>query len=304
MSTATVFDRRLERVTAGEGLSADEVRELASSPDILMLGMLADAARRRRHDDRATFLRVTICPWDGLPADPIPPAAREVRLSGAPSSAGAAVEAVARAREAAGDRPVAAFSLPDVAALAGSASERRALLDRLRAAGLEALAEVPLDAVDDLAGVTSELAAAGLAPVRLTVVGATGPDVLERLIEAGALRVPAGTIGSVDPLPRTRGVYRPTTGYDDVKVVALARLATPEIPTVQVDWRRYGPKLAQVALTFGADDLDGVSPSDEAPEGQRRAALSEIRRNIEAAGLVPVERDGRFTQDASRGRNP
>ena len=87
---------------------------------------------------------------------------------------------------------------------------------------------------------------------------------------------------------------RPTTGYEDVKAVAIARLAAPNIPTVQVDWLRYGPKLAQVALTFGADDLDAVSASDEAPDGRRRAALEEVRRNIEAAGFSPAERDGRF----------
>jgi aminodeoxyfutalosine synthase len=61
-----------------------------------------------------------------------------------------------------------------------------------------------------------------------------------------------------------------------------------------VDWRRYGPKLAQVALTFGADDIDGISPSDDAPEGRRRAARVEIERNIQVAGFSPVERDGRF----------
>ena len=88
--------------------------------------------------------------------------------------------------------------------------------------------------------------------------------------------------------------FRPTTGYDDVKTVAIARLAAPNIPTIQVDWLRYGPKLAQVALTFGADDLDGVTPSDDAPEGRRRAPLEEVRRNIEAAGFMPAERDGRF----------
>jgi 2-iminoacetate synthase ThiH len=76
--------------------------------------------------------------------------------------------------------------------------------------------------------------------------------------------------------------------------MAMARLAAPNIPTVQVDWLRYGPKLAQVALTFGADDIDNVSASDEAPDGRRRAPLEEVRRNIEAAGLDPAERDGRF----------
>jgi len=77
-------------------------------------------------------------------------------------------------------------------------------------------------------------------------------------------------------------------------MVAVARLAAPEIPHVQIDWQRYGPKLAQVALTFGADDVDGVSAADDAPEGRRRAPLEEIRRNIQAAGFEPVERDGHF----------
>jgi 2-iminoacetate synthase ThiH len=61
-----------------------------------------------------------------------------------------------------------------------------------------------------------------------------------------------------------------------------------------VDWSRYGPKLAQVALTVGADDVDAVSPEDETTEGRRRAPLEEIRRNIRAAGQEPVERTGRF----------
>jgi len=79
-----------------------------------------------------------------------------------------------------------------------------------------------------------------------------------------------------------------------VRRIALARLFITNIPSIQVDWSLYGPKLAQVALTVGADDLDSVSPIDEVPEGRRRAPLEEIRRNIAAAALEPVERDGRF----------
>ena len=66
------------------------------------------------------------------------------------------------------------------------------------------------------------------------------------------------------------------------------------MPSIQVDWTLYGPKLAQVALTVGADDVDAVSPFDETTQGRRRAPLEEIVRNIKAAGLQPVERDGRF----------
>jgi aminodeoxyfutalosine synthase len=86
----------------------------------------------------------------------------------------------------------------------------------------------------------------------------------------------------------------PTTGFDDVKRVALARLFLEDVPSIQVDWSLYGPKLAQVALTVGANDVDAVSPLDDSAEGRRRAPLEEIRRNIRAAGLDPVERDGRF----------
>jgi aminodeoxyfutalosine synthase len=113
-------------------------------------------------------------------------------------------------------------------------------------------------------------------------------------IRAAELQDQFGCIRVINPLPVTLDALRPTTGYDDVKAVAMARLAAQNIPTVQVDWLRYGPKLAQVALTCGADDLDNVTASDDAPDGRRRAPVEEVRRNIEAAGCEPVERDGRF----------
>ena len=76
--------------------------------------------------------------------------------------------------------------------------------------------------------------------------------------------------------------------------MALARLLVANIPSIQVDWQLYGPKLAQVALTVGADDVDAVSAEDDQSEGRRRAPLEEIRRNIKAASQEPVERNGRF----------
>ena len=76
--------------------------------------------------------------------------------------------------------------------------------------------------------------------------------------------------------------------------MALTRLLLPSVPSVQVDWTLYGPKLAQVALTMGADDLDAVTAEDDAPDGRRRAPLEEVLRNIRAAGLTPCERDGAY----------
>jgi aminodeoxyfutalosine synthase len=79
-----------------------------------------------------------------------------------------------------------------------------------------------------------------------------------------------------------------------VKRVALARIIVDNVPSIQVDWTLYGPKLAQIALTVGADDIDAVSPDEAGIEGRRRAPLEEIRRNIRAAGQEPIERNGRF----------
>ena len=291
--TTSVFDAHLERVAAGERLSPDEIRELARTPDILPLGMLADALRKRLHGSRVTFLRVAVCAFDQSIADAAPPAARELRLTGSPQTLDAAVGAVQAARSVAGLRTLSAFAWAD--AERWRDAEGQGVLKKLHDAGLDAIAELPLDKIGDPRTALKALAARGFTQVRLAVANSPAAERIELLLRAAELQEEFGCIQSLDPLPSKLAAYRPTTGYDDVKMVAIARLAAPNIPTIQVDWQRYGPKLAQVALTFGADDIYGVSPSDEAPEGRRRAPLEEIRRNIEAAGFEPVERDGRFT---------
>jgi aminodeoxyfutalosine synthase len=104
----------------------------------------------------------------------------------------------------------------------------------------------------------------------------------------------AGGFRALAPLPRQLSSASPTTGYDDVKAVALARLLLPDVPSIQVDWPLYGPKLAQVGLIVGADDIDGVLALDGGALGARRSALEEVRGNIRAAGLSAAERNGRF----------
>jgi len=295
MTISSTFDRQLERVTAGECLAASEIAELAAVPDILPLGMLADAARRRAVGTRVTYLRVAFCTLDHPDAPTIPAAAQEVRIVGTPTTLDVATTAVERAKAAAGDRTVSGFSWGDVdraAAVAGVPVARA--LDVLRGAGLEALVDLPLDALPDVADVVARLMEAGFRQIRFTIEKAPAAERGAFIVLASALQEQYGSIQAIDPLPTMLEASRPTTGYDDVKAVAIARLAAPNIPTIQVDWLRYGPKLAQVALTFGADDLDSVSADDDASEGRRRAPLAEVRRNIEAAGLAPVERDGRF----------
>jgi aminodeoxyfutalosine synthase len=284
----------MERVSRGEHLTSDEIRELARTPDVLPLGMMADTLRRLRHDGRATFLRVASCAFDQPFTDHVLPAAREIRITGAPDTLDIAVTAVETARGVAGDRAVTAFTWDDVERLADGTTVAQ-VLRKLRAAGLDAIAELPIDATPDPGAALRQLVDAGFERLRLSVARLPAAERTELLLKAGELQRELGAVQTLDPLPTALNTFRPTTGYEDVKMVAVARLAAPEIPSIQVDWRRYGPKLAQVALTFGADDVYGISASDEAPEGRRRAPLEEIRRNIQAAGFEPVERDGRFT---------
>jgi aminodeoxyfutalosine synthase len=292
MNISTSRDMLMERVSAGQRLSSDDIRQLATTPDILSLGMLADVVRRRLHQTKTTFLRVAECAFDAPVIDAAHLQAQEIRVTGSPAHLADALRAVETIKSK-GTRTVSALTWSDVERLAGG--DIGGVLKQLRSAGLDSLSVLPLDGQTDIATIIDQLASAGFSQIRVTVDRAPTETRINLLLRAGELQDRYRCIQTINPLPMTLATFRPTTGYDDVKMVAIARLAAPNIPTVQVDWRRYGPKLAQVALTFGADDIDGVSASDEAPEGRRRAPLEEIRRNIEAAGFEAVERTGRYT---------
>jgi aminodeoxyfutalosine synthase len=276
---------------------------LAASPDIISLGMLADEVRRARHGARTTFVRVADVSINGSEAPAWPSAAGELRLTGKAESLIGAVTRVRQVAATAHEVALSGFSLADLEELAGREGiTLRSVLEQLRAAGLELVAEAPIDRLRDARRAIEEVNIAGLALARLTVQqwpaapgGKPGIDAIQELFKrVNALQKDVAVIRSFAPLPRNVNPAAPTTGYDDIKRVALARLFVDAVPSIQVDWSLYGPKLAQVALTVGADDLDAVSAADDLSHGVRRSPLEEVRRNIRAAGLEPVERGGRF----------
>jgi aminodeoxyfutalosine synthase len=276
-------------------VSEQELTSLAATHDIISLGMLADDLRRQRHEKNTTFVRVADVPVEPGGPISIPPGAGEVRIVGAPASRAAALDRVRHVLDEAHGQVVSAFSLADLEALA--ATERvtlRSLLEELHAAGLELVAEAPFDRLHDARRSVEEVNISGLALARLTIHQTPSSDRLPLLKAVADLQRAVAVVRAFAPLPRRTNPAAPTTGYDDVKQVALARVVVDNIPSIQVDWSLYGPKLAQVALTVGADDVDAVSPEEETTEGRRRAPLEEIRRNIRAAGQDPVERNGRF----------
>jgi aminodeoxyfutalosine synthase len=282
-----------DKLAAGEPLARSDADALAATPDIVALGMLADGVRRARHGRRTTFVRVAhVALADAATGSTTwPAAAGELRLDGAFEDIYEAVSALSHLSAA--GVTVTAFSLEGIVERAGGdLALVTEWLARLKDAGLSALASAAIDRLPAPTDAAAAVSRSGLAVRAWTVAGADRGDLLAPLRAVQALAGTGHAVRVFAPIPRQQAP-EPTTGYADVKSVALARVLL-DVPHVQVDWALHGPKLAQVALTFGADDVDDVSAMEESVEGRRRAPLEEIRRNILAAGLEPVERDGRF----------
>ncbi len=277
-----------DRARAAETLTAAELDELASA-DLLSLGMLADEVRRTRVGETVTYVRVL--EWASAGGGkPFLSASKagEIRITALPESLDLTVAAIASARAQAGKVWLTAFSLADIIERAWAPLSD--VLGKLRAAGLDAIVEAPIDRIANLEDALQACHDAAIAVGCLSLQQPAGDARTALMIQLQSIVARFPGLQTVAPLPREQSVAVPTTGYDDVKAVAMARLALPAVRNIQVDWAQYGPKLAQVALTFGANDLDRVSPIDDDTLGRRRMAVEDVKRNIVAAGFTPVER--------------
>lgn len=269
------------RLEQGEDLSRGDAERLLETRDLIAVGVIADEMRRRLRGDRATFLRVLDVPAEG-PVPPIAADTGEVRITGVPPDSDRMLARIRQVAARSGGVPVSAGALHEI-----SGNYAR----RMKEAGATLVAEAAVDRLVDASSL-ADVRAAGLEIARWVVqsyVPLAPLDLLEHVRSLGALR-------SFAPLPRVIDPAAPTTGYDDVKLVAVSRLFLRGVESISVDWALYGPKLAQVALTFGADDLDGVPAEAGSPNllGPRRTTLEDVRRNIKAAALTPVARNARF----------
>ncbi len=216
-----------------------------------------------------------------------------MRIFSTPATLDAAIALVEQARDIAGGAPLSAFCLFELGKLPEGLP---VVLPALKKAGLDAVTQAPIDRLTDPERALESLADAGLPLARMTVNDTPAREWISVCREVAGLQTRLRTIRAFAPLARTIDAAQPTTGYEDVKRIALARLVVDNVDTIQVDWALYGPKLAQVALTFGADDIDSVTAVDDDSQGRRRSPVEEIRRSIHAAGFEPVERDGRFVR--------
>lgn len=94
---------------------------------------------------------------------------------------------------------------------------------------------------------------------------------------------------ALDHLPKT-------SGLTDIRQIAVSRLVLDNFDHIKAYWQMMTAKIAQIALRFGADDIDGTVVEEkiyhdagaETPQGMRRADLVRL---ITEAGRVPFERD-------------
>ena len=101
------------------------------------------------------------------------------------------------------------------------------------------------------------------------------------------------------------------TAVDDLRTIAVSRLLLDNIPHVKAYWVSMGVDTAQIALRFGADDLDGTivhetiyhSAGSKVPMGMTR---DQLVRLIREAGRIPVERDTEYgvLEELPRARLP
>lgn len=87
-----------------------------------------------------------------------------------------------------------------------------------------------------------------------------------------------------------------STGVDDLKNIAVSRIFLDNFPHIKAYWIMLGPKLAQMALSFGADDIDGTVTEEKVThmagaETEQAMSLEELIRLIREADRVPIQRD-------------
>ncbi|MBI5188162.1 MAG: CofH family radical SAM protein, partial [Nitrospirae bacterium] len=92
-----------------------------------------------------------------------------------------------------------------------------------------------------------------------------------------------------------------SSGIDDLKTIAVSRLVLDNFQHIKAYWIMLGEKISQLALLFGADDLDGtiveekITHSAGATTGESMTE-EQLIHLIKMAGRIPVERDSFYRE--------
>ncbi len=91
------------------------------------------------------------------------------------------------------------------------------------------------------------------------------------------------------------------SGLTDLKMMAIARLMLDNFPHIKAYWQMLTIKIAQIAQSWGADDVDGTVVHEKiyhaaGSDSPQELTVADLRRLIEEAGRVPVERDTLYNE--------
>jgi aminodeoxyfutalosine synthase len=125
---------------------------------------------------------------------------------------------------------------------------------------------------------------------------------IDHMLRLRALQDETGGFQTFIPLafhpsnnPLGKDIPRPS-GLTDLKVMALARLMLDNFPHIKAYWQMLTIRVAQVAQSFGADDIDGTVVHETiyhaaGSDSPQELSIRDLRRLIEEAGRTPIERD-------------
>lgn len=340
------------KVHRGERLSREDGLALFAPSDLLAVGALADAVRRRMHGPVGLYCanthvnysnrcdnRCGLCAfWAAaddargylMTVDEIVERVRpdvaagvtEIHIVGGlhpEIGLDYAARMLRRLRAAYPAVCLQAFTAVEIAYLAGKAGRSTAdVLAELKAAGLDGLPgggaeifdpavrariapkKIPAEAWLDVHRQAHRL---GL-PTNATMLYGhveTPANRVDHLLALRALQDETGGLAAFIPLSfhpaGTQLADLPgPTACDDLRTMAVSRLLLDNVPHVKAFWVMLTPDLAQVALRFGADDLDGTVIREEITHAAGAATpqqltTADLARLIRGAGLEPVERD-------------
>jgi len=191
-------------------------------------------------------------------------------------------------------------------------------LGRLRSAGLDSLpgggAEILVDEIrrrvsprkisaDDWFAVMAIAQEMGMRTTATMVygLGETTAQRIEHVIRVRDLQDRTGGFTAFIPWSlqtnRTQLSYRPQTGVDYLRVVAIARLVLDNVPHIQAGWVTEGPDVAQLALAGGADDFGGILMEERVVRAtgvSYTVTAEEVISLICETGMTPVQRTTQY----------
>jgi cyclic dehypoxanthinyl futalosine synthase len=89
-------------------------------------------------------------------------------------------------------------------------------------------------------------------------------------------------------------IFSSAGSVEFLKTIAISRIYLDNIPNIQSSWLTMGRKLAQLALRFGANDLDGTLYCESVVSATgitRKIESQDLERLIIGAGFLPKRRD-------------